>query len=153
MTCFRLLHLSDLHIAVKPREIGFPDRRYAPYFPNGKVRLIKCSSWDPRLGDNILARLVESRDLLDAVLITGDLATTGEQEDLGRAREFIDSLRRLAQTAPPGGGPPRQPKIIVLPGNHDRFHGKPKWAGCGRFDTTFAGEWQPVQQVALTRPA
>ena len=95
----------------------------------------------------------------DAILVTGDLATTGEEIDLREAAELslgtpkerwlTGAMRPTLQGA--------QLPVIVLPGNHDRFDGPtavpPFWASGGRnFDAHFE-DWRSVSAVAFTLKA
>ncbi len=98
MRAIRILHLSDLHLA---------KRRY--------------ERWR-RIGDRYvleeLSRFVyERRTSIDAIVVTGDLAASGEREDLYRAAGFLSLSSVDGRPTLHAAGKP----IVLLPGNHDRF--------------------------------
>jgi 3',5'-cyclic AMP phosphodiesterase CpdA len=87
------------------------------------------------LGDRVLTE--DGPDKIDAVVITGDLATTGSANDIAAVRDFLRSpasLREpylnsnheatLAAVASP---------VWYLPGNHDRFEPTCNWVPVGKF--------------------
>lgn len=139
MALFRLLHISDLHISTREGEVSWFD-------DPGLRQPFLLSTHD---GD-VLAALAEfahvNRDDpgLDAVLVSGDLASRGDAANLQKARDFLcapaTSGSHRTQDGQPtlGAGPPR---IWIVPGNHDRFG--PKLLPGGRdFDTIFAAFWR-----------
>jgi Icc-related predicted phosphoesterase len=89
------------------------------------------------------------------IIASGDLATSGQSEDLGIAHDFFE-------------GPPRSDQmffvtskntatiaranlpVLLIPGNHDRF--KDAWGGPGgtKFDQVFQSRW-PNHPVARIR--
>src|SRR5580704_7639784 len=124
MTTFRLLHASDLHLALKPYQYGLPDSWW-------DVVRFRCSpslvsSQDPDLVKAffVFASTMPPDDIdYDILVLSGDLATTGQWADLQVARAFIEGV--AAGGAPPTfdlpslDGHPGTVKLI--PGNHDRF--------------------------------
>lgn len=78
----------------------------------------------------------QSADALDAVILTGDIATTGEIEDIEQAARFLKARANpripykaveeeyRGATLSRAGIP-----IIVLPGNHDRYEETWEWRG------------------------
>jgi 3',5'-cyclic AMP phosphodiesterase CpdA len=132
----RILQLSDLHMAVTPNRYGLPDVLQQLHAAQGVERLELFASLmrrDSLLGSHspVLATAVEkwfdanSHDI-DAIIVTGDLATTGEMSDLLIAKNWLDELAPFTPVA-------------VMPGNHDRFQGESTLyqPGCSNFDTLF----------------
>lgn len=147
MAIFRLLHASDLHIAVKPRKIGLADLLVAGFY--NLPQLATASSHDPDLLIGLARLAYHRRQSLDAVLLSGDLATTGNTSDLDKAFAFVDlpatSLWWTANCKPTlqGSGLP----VFLIPGNHDRFTGRWHLPGGKEFDQIFRKYWHPSQCV------
>lgn len=164
MPKFVLLHLSDLHVSNRPQRVGigdlftegvYIDERERPgLWQRVKESLSNLSqnvgemraSADARIGilashneDTLLrlARFIHNgRESFDAVLISGDLATSGSQSDLVRAYTVLTadpdaedrwrakgyaSRATLSDVfAPPGEAGIRE--LWVVPGNHDRYN-------------------------------
>jgi 3',5'-cyclic AMP phosphodiesterase CpdA len=153
----RILHASDLHIAVKAKLTSVFDQISAGmYFHALRPRAL-ASTYDPaillRLADLIYhdynGRYInQAAHRLDAVLLTGDLATTGKHHDLEAAVKFIDGpVHPYLPTQTPDYVPTlassRTP-VWLLPGNHDRLRSA-KLTGYSPggkiFDTLFASHW------------
>jgi UDP-2,3-diacylglucosamine pyrophosphatase LpxH len=102
-----------------------------------------ASSFDPGLLF-CLCNFIEDEDPnLNAIVITGDLATTGLKVDLDKGLDFLEgtSIQSISSTAAPK---------LLMPGNHDRYRyiGKEFLYAPGDtlFDTTFEDYWSgPVQ--------
>jgi predicted phosphodiesterase len=145
MALFRLLQLSDLHFFRTPRAVGLPD----------SLQLIgtdqfggfsSVSGHDPDIAEAAARFAWANRDGYDAIVITGDLATTGDPADLRLAHAFIQSL--------PQDDSDGQPlPVAVIPGNHDRFVDSlfptvfPP--GANAFDQIYAHLWRAGQGVQL----
>ncbi len=154
MESFRLLHLSDLHIAVQQKVIGFPDRRHLPQYPLGQFNF-SPSSYDLDLAKAVAKHAFLRGNRLDAILITGDLATAGFRADLTLAHAFVHEPELPAPLPgqPPwmwapwlsaSGFPTLEPSgapVVLLPGNHDCFHGWFLHAGGTDVDAIFAADW------------
>jgi 3',5'-cyclic AMP phosphodiesterase CpdA len=152
MTLVRILHASDLHIA-KDGNLTSPFDHFTPGNTyNSAVNRMLASTYDPsvlqRFADFVHDRA--ARGTLDAVIMTGDIATTGATEDLHKARDFIQAAadpRLRSQSAlkdPTLNG--AQCHVWLLPGNHDRYHTKLYLPGGKDFDSIFTAEWKgPVQ--------
>jgi 3',5'-cyclic AMP phosphodiesterase CpdA len=154
MESFRLLHLSDFHIAVQQKLIGFPDLKYKPGYPLGYFSL-SPSSYDLDLAKAVAKHAFLHGNRLDAILVTGDLATVGHVADLALAHDYVHgpglpaplpgqpiwtwapwlSANRFP-TLESSGAP-----VVLLPGNHDRFDGPWLHAGGTAFDAIFAADW------------
>lgn len=98
-----------------------------------------ASTFNPGLLDCLCNFIEEEDQNLKAVIITGDLATTGLQVDLNKGLDFLE------------GGPSSQSissvkaAKLLLPGNHDRFVYTPRGflyaPGGSLFDTIFRNYW------------
>jgi UDP-2,3-diacylglucosamine pyrophosphatase LpxH len=102
-----------------------------------------ASSFDPGLL-LCLCNFIEQEDPnLDAIVVTGDLATTGFKVDLEKGLDFLEgsSVNSISSTTA---------RKLLLPGNHDRYrytgNGFLYAAGDTLFDATFKTYWSgPVQ--------
>jgi 3',5'-cyclic AMP phosphodiesterase CpdA len=199
MTSIRILHASDLHIAVPDQRRSFKDSvkdaifslpRHSPKATWKALRKMSiASSYEPRALKHLAEFIVHNakgvkpdvmqyteetaaqhslellKEKLDAIVITGDLATTGLDEDLKRVKLFLSepydsdvphkpidrrtivaTLSALDQTRTP---------VAFLPGNHDRywFHWKvPTYMpGHPAFDLLLSNySSQPVQTTPVT---
>jgi 3',5'-cyclic AMP phosphodiesterase CpdA len=164
MEVFRLLHLSDFHIASTPRVLGGRDVVHAFQFPLGSIQPFSSSSYCPDLARAVARYAFKKANRFDAMLITGDLAKTGKPGDLLLAHEYVSAQGQKTPLSwnPAGWAPWLSPAgfptlkspglpILLLPGNHDRFQGLFRHAGGTQFDTVFARSWRPspVQTLAV----
>lgn len=152
MTPIRILHASDLHIAYDPWRRSYldrltddgklfttkPDFRTITGLRDALADLIEnVSSHDPdvleQLADFIRQETEDNR--LNGIILTGDLATTGEIEDVLKVDEFLNEepdeecehrgkyhfspTLKFAKSRMQGMG--------FFPGNHDRFVPTYKW--------------------------
>jgi len=104
-----------------------------------------ASSYNPGALDCLCNFVDEESERLDAIIITGDLATTGFDMDLEKGRIFLEGTGFFDQTIS-GAAPPK----MLLPGNHDRYiytaRGFLFAPGGTRFDTILGNHWSgPVQ--------
>lgn len=157
MAAARLFHLSDLHLALRPRQVDpltLASPSHGP-LPSG-WSLAWQSSYHPGA---LLSAIdhVHNATPADAVVVTGDIATSGTIEDLviGAAvlqqppvKGFYANHPGAPRLVPAGSVLPtlqRQP-VLWIPGNHDRyqaaggvpwapgstlFDSKPGWKVCG----------------------
>jgi 3',5'-cyclic AMP phosphodiesterase CpdA len=145
MPRFRLLHASDLHFARVANQIGLPDARYA--WANqvaGNWAPVSSHNWI--YADAFAAFAYANQTGLDAIVLSGDLATTGDGRDLRAARRFITrpaTSGYLSRTNRPTLRATNKP-VLLLPGNHDRF-GSFHFPGRTAFDTVFGRHWQAGQ--------
>jgi 3',5'-cyclic AMP phosphodiesterase CpdA len=152
MHTFRILHLSDLHLARRPNEVGILD-----FLKRGKpadCTLGWLSSYHPGKLIGLSVFVHRYARALDIILITGDLATSGSNNDLQRALWFVDgppigsafiadASKGFTATLQRGDVP-----IRVMPGNHDRFHDSaPFLPGNRAFDAIFTKYWKAGQGV------
>ena len=151
MDTFRLLQISDLHMAVRPYMIGFPDWKYLPQYPSG-TPVLGPSSHDPDLTEGAARWLYQHANRYDAVLVSGDLATTGHPADLAIAHNYLfapAAAGYLSQAQTPtlqAAGVP----LCLFAGNHDRFDGYLMTPGGRQFDTAFGQNGWSAGQGAQT---
>lgn len=81
---------------------------------------------------------------LKAILVTGDLATSGLPQDLHRACEYFDSqsMRLWLNSFERPTLRATELPMYLLPGNHDRFKGNTGGPGGAYFDTVFGHYWR-----------
>lgn len=149
---FQLLHLSDLHFGAWTRR-SWVDAGFSGLL-KGKNSLVYPTSHSPVLAEAVAEVAFSLRGSLDAVLITGDLASTGSDEDLREAHAFVTSPPTslwLADANSPTLAA-SDAAMIVLPGNHDRFKGPevrpPCWSSGGRAFDRYFSEWSTRRAVA-----
>ena len=153
MSTIKLLHISDLHISKYPNLLQWKNRPLNPTSPGNRWDAIHNGNYAASHSPGKLKALVSlaygMRNSLKAILITGDIATTGLDFDLDTALPFIegppypqDVRMTLAGGATISGlGAP----IHLLPGNHDRYKLVLKRAGYAPgnrvFHTKFGKYW------------
>jgi 3',5'-cyclic AMP phosphodiesterase CpdA len=151
MPLFRLVHISDLHFSTTPG-------RKSHIVPTAKIRsALKAifggnnpftpPSHDFRAAKALAHQLYDAKGAYDAILITGDLATTGFEDDLVAAREYLcgrhgagsalsAQIPAIADLAP----------LVMVPGNHDRWEKlvPPYSPGHSRFElpNCFGPDWR-----------
>lgn len=138
MSVLRVLHLSDPHLVEKRRILGVDLVRYMrnPFI---------CSPGNDQLARVVAITAKELEDQFDLVIVNGDMANTGWEDDLERARRFV-----VSEVVGEGLGATKKP-ISLIPGNHDRYrndkiqHHLVVGAGGGIFDKVFAKEWSVEQ--------
>ncbi len=155
MAIFRLLHASDLHLSRAPFQVGIPDSLEAVLrairmgrWPGGRIRAV--SSHHPDIAREFARCAYSLRDFIDAIVLTGDLATTGDGRDLRRAHTFIDAPAANGHLAADGEATLKGAgkDVVILPGNHDRFEALfPYAAGNLEFDDVFQTYWRAKQGV------
>jgi hypothetical protein len=155
MARFALLHASDLHFFRREHRVGLPDS--LPALVSGEIGLGNVgtvSSHDLHLAEALAQFAFLNQDGLDAILISGDLATTGAVQDLTLALNFLTATPNEGDYRTPEGFPTLAAAgkpIVVVPGNHDRFG--PLWqlyrGGNTQFDSVFGDYWGAEQGAQL----
>lgn len=155
MAQFRLIHASDMHFAAQSGLINAYDTRGfwglvgQAFSPNFKQTVV-LSSFNPDTAAAFAHAVGTAANSIDAVILTGDIATTGRTEDLIAARAF---LQGHADTFLPNRsaalvGPAHMPPVIIMPGNHDRYTRLPFFPESKEFEAVFGPHWdfqsQPV---------
>ncbi len=90
---------------------------------------------------------------IDLLLVLGDLATTGQDEDLSVARDiFLERIvkEHLTASLEPRFGGLGFP-LCVVPGNHDRYQDDFATPGGQRFDEVFRDVYKPISGVQSVR--
>ena len=160
----RLLHVSDLHFSYRlnrPNLVNLLETDAADIvniIGNAfKDRLPEFANHNPMLADALAEFVYLQSDAIDAILITGDLASTGRSSDLSVAYNYIDaSCTRKWQTQTQeaslkAGNLP----IYLLPGNHDRYQHVLGGVGNTEFETIFSSYWPRTSKInpfILTMP-
>jgi predicted phosphodiesterase len=133
MARFSIVHLSDLHLADVPRQVD-------PFtILKNFTQVIRNQGWLPPgwnqawvSSHNPIVVIEAARRALllapDAVVITGDLATSGDVADIATVSELLASPPLPAApwlAATPKGQTPgtlsTAKKLFTIPGNHDRY--------------------------------
>lgn len=132
---FRLAHISDLHFSkVTWSPSQFFSKRWI-----GNLNLIvaRKNAFDPE-GLTTLFPIFHERNV-DAVLITGDLSSTSQEEEFRMAKQFIENLQS------------EKFNVFTLPGNHDHYT-----KGAYRqkrfyqfFNTSYASGTDPLSSLSL----
>jgi 3',5'-cyclic AMP phosphodiesterase CpdA len=150
VTRFQIAHISDLHFAVEEaRGNAFTEHNHVELILGFSNRYLP-SSFTGRKAIILADLLVDLKDEIDALLITGDLATTGDIQDLEAAKDWIvgnastkyipalrgfapvpNTVRRIGDVKP----------FVIIPGNHDRFLGRKNEPGSTSFETVFGTYW------------
>jgi len=169
---FRFAHISDLHFA---READRPRPLVQHVVDRKSSATASINTWIDAKSYGLKRRLISppshSSDLarslayalrnyhatkpFDFILATGDLATTGQREDLTVAKDFLfseaenslDSWRRGKLISSLAN---LDVDIYLLPGNHDRYQGKKKlyFPANKEFDTIFSDQWKSRRGVS-----
>lgn len=162
MAVFRILQISDLHFGhpadhVNPLEAAVGGRNsllagsmevfrtIARGSAKGELALVfSPSTFNPDVAQVLLRELHAQLPDLDAVVVTGDLATTGENPDLALAKSFFRGA--LPPEWNPLGGLPSlladsEIPILCMPGNHDRYTGRLCAPGNRNFEEHFGKLW------------
>jgi len=79
-----------------------------------------ASSYNPGALDCLCNFIEDQESRLNAIIITGDLATTGLEPDLEKARAFLEGDPDVAPEFDQTIAHVKLP-VFVLPGNHDRY--------------------------------
>lgn len=154
METFRLLHISDLHLSAK--HIGWINEFSAKtgFVPGWLLRQLFSgknvfypSTFDQDIAIAAARHISRQAYQVDALIASGDLATTGSELDLNAARDFL--LGNLPTTWSANRYlryPLIQPGMptIIMPGNHDRYKtDAASWLqpGCANFENVFGPEW------------
>ena len=125
MESIRILHASDLHIAKEDGIKSLIEPRSARQVLKSLKDRALATSYDASVLQSF-ADFVRSQRSLDAVLLTGDIATTGSYDDLATAHRFVrgdtvpwfsGNFRIFSEPSIAGTDAP----LWLIPGNHDRF--------------------------------
>jgi 3',5'-cyclic AMP phosphodiesterase CpdA len=161
MAVFHVAHLSDLHFGefanrgnllsntLRRRLASVWRRRHALPPTHNPQRADRVAAWIYAHAHGLAA----AGDQLDALVLSGDLATTGIKDDLEAALRYIDTAPSYLwyRRPNPGDGPATQHlatlknlarHCLLIPGNHDRFQSNNCEPGGQVFDTVFDSYWR-----------
>jgi 3',5'-cyclic AMP phosphodiesterase CpdA len=125
MPTINLLHISDLHMAETPMRAELAALWRKPKTAYRRVKEKEfMASHNPEVVNRLAAFAYKRRDYLNAIVITGDIATTGSTHDLNAGYRLIteppDRIPYLTSDGDATLNLPDVP-IFILPGNHDRY--------------------------------
>jgi hypothetical protein len=142
------IHLSDMHFCIQPmRQNAFTlfKRRPRNFIDTGRrfglgfLSLAKPASYVPDIVSGVAQFCFERAFVVDGILLTGDLATTGMMIDIGVASSFIKEpaqsgfvTEKLFPTLKASNLP-----IFIVPGNHDKYLDNRGAPNCKNFELTF----------------
>lgn len=115
----RIAHISDLHIASEPNRVNRIFDGSSEYiYKDSKKSLLKPTSYKPRS----LARILEyiNKEKFNYILLTGDIATTGQRQDLNISYDMLTGKQQIKDSIF-GITFKEHNKLLLLPGNHDRY--------------------------------
>lgn len=135
----RLLHISDLHLATE-RPLG----------STGWVRQFLGGIGDLHILEGALRLATKARHRLDAVLISGDIADSGKEQDLQFAAKYFSQSVSTDDSGilPYSSFATLDLPVLLVPGNHDRFLNELGSPGCKNFDRVFRDFWQESSRVS-----
>lgn len=147
MAHFRILHLSDFHFCEVPNRQNAlslwrnPRSTIAPDI-FGRLNFLP-ESYAVDVADSVAKFVYFRRFAADAIVISGDLATTGMAADLASARAFVADppvAGVLSRSQRPTLRAANLP-VLLLPGNHDRFQDNQGTPWGKSFEVTFPLDW------------
>lgn len=160
MAVFNLVHLTDLHFGHLPNQTNIAQSNlFRRKLGRATRRLLAPATHDLVISERVAAwvfdtsaRLEHEDDTLDALVLSGDLATTGQQDDLDAALQYIDAppAKDFYRAPAPGEEDDSAHLATVaelanlcflIPGNHDRYKNNSGNAGGTRFDAVFNKYW------------
>ena len=147
MADFTFLQISDLHLSTAPNRKNLLGYNSPPSYKSAGLNTkynwhALPSSYDVDLAEAVARYAYQHKSLYQGIIISGDLATTGTDLDLQAAHDFINLPAELwtsAKGTPTIGGLGK--RLIIIPGNHDRYCDGSGDAGCGNFDKKFRKYW------------
>ena len=150
MAVFSLVHASDLHIGVRPDFTnGYDAGSYLGWFKQAFSREIAGSITPSTFWPDVASRFTHEMDQLaeelDAIIITGDIATTGSKADVRAAADFIKGVVPSSWVGSERAFRPLVadflPPVILMPGNHDRYEPPSLRPQSLEFETAFGPCW------------
>lgn len=166
MTSFRLLQISDLHFSGIPNHLSPAEtaittlRRSQAVFKDmvrrrlsgGILRSVYPSSFNPDVALELSRLLSKEMVRHDALIVTGDLATTGERDDLAIAHEYFLGIYPSDWMPYPASGPNllknEDDAVLTLPGNHDRYQGVALLPASKDYEGYFGPCWDFMREYA-----
>lgn len=146
MARLRIVHASDFHIGRTANQIGIPELLKNPSQPISTWATV--SSHSDIYADAFAAWVHANANRFDVLLISGDLASTGNPGDLRAAKRYTHSPAKsgyLSARNKPTLQSTNKP-ICLIPGNHDRFRNL-HYPGGAHFHAIFNAAWSAKQGV------
>jgi len=162
MALFRFLHVSDLHIADPPEQIGVLDFANTGFDYDLTKQVSKASSHNRGMLRALAELASKEGSRIEGVIITGDLATTGRDKDVKAAYDFVNepyspnlyfgasgnSIDYLTTAGEPTLSNSASTEVFIIPGNHDRYKGRRMMPAGRNFDNWFNTKWSVGQSAA-----
>jgi hypothetical protein len=165
VTRFRIGHATDLHFGLEPNRFNGLDGSAKKSWEALKL-LFKTrdilnvaypSTFDLDVARVLLQRLHSEQVNLDALIITGDLATTGEHVDLDLAKNYFHGSFPGGWNFPAIDLPTllghAENLVLTLPGNHDRYEGITLGPYSRKFEEYFGKNWDFDRGHAFAFPS
>lgn len=158
MISFRLAHLSDLHFGRRINWFSPLDHDTLTKSTAGAFAFLTAketrgraadifypSTFSPDAAVSLLSALDDQKHDIDGIVITGDLATTGDDRDLKIACEYFSGSIPESW----GLGKPNllslvaslRYSLLTLPGNHDRYDGPALTPTSRNYENFFGAAW------------
>jgi hypothetical protein len=147
---FSYIHLSDPHFCLEPtRQNALTlfarnprhsiDTTWKQVSNLGFLSLAKPASFVPEIVSGVAQFCFERQSVIDGIICTGDLATTGLMSDLDVAHSFLANTAADGFVSENGSPTINFPgvRIYVLPGNHDKFVSAKGTPNCKNFELKF----------------
>lgn len=156
-----ILHISDLHVAQTALRKEILSLRSLTEVDTYK-RLLNhesAASFNPVVVGAVSELAKRYSAILDGILITGDISTSGDKDDLKEAFDIVNGVAGSSHSLlgaltsnrhVPFDFPDKVP-VFLLPGNHDRYYTDKKLYQPGSMDfhNTFSKFWVKDQNVKL----
>lgn len=148
-----LVQISDLHFCATPRRANlwkYVKLRLEETHKDARRLTSEVApviflpeSHCPELAEFLARKIFSIRDQIDLLLISGDIATTGLTEDLNIGLGYVANPQVNLHFGADGNASLRSDafRILLMPGNHDRFRNTSGESGCRTFDLTFDEYW------------
>lgn len=146
---YRLIHISDLHFSARPSLVNFFSGPRKVFDTQRKFSIKYPTTYNPNLAQAMARYFDGVGSSIDAIVMTGDLATTGLPVDLKIAHSFIseENIQSVVNGAKSRSLGKHRNRVFLLPGNHDRYQAvnfPPFWVpGSREFEPIFDSFWSP----------
>jgi predicted phosphodiesterase len=156
-----ILHISDLHLAQTSLRREILNLRSVTEIDTYKrfFNHESAASFNPVVVGAVSELAKRYSAILDGILITGDISTSGDKNDLKEAFDIVDGISGSSHPLLgaltsnrhiPFDFPDNVP-VFLLPGNHDRYYTDKKLYQPGSMDfhDTFSKYWVKNQNVKI----
>jgi predicted phosphodiesterase len=147
---FRYIHLSDFHLCIEPRRgnvlpllklrnlvepdvwssVGKQVKRLGP------KSILYPASYEPEVLSGAARFCRQKHETVDAIIVSGDLCTTGMLDDLIVAEKFLNGSKST-NTGFTASIDFCRDKVVTVPGNHDRYKDNFADPNCINFELKF----------------